>query len=109
MILAWNVRGLKNSGKVKEITSCLLGLNPNIAILIETRVKENEVAKTRSKLKLCGNYFDNYEKHANGRIWVYWNHNKIKVQVVKTTYQMVHCSVSDCNGKLLYWMTTIYA
>ena len=46
MIIAWNVRGLNKSGKIREISYRLLDLNLEIAILIETRVKK------RSRLKL---------------------------------------------------------
>lgn len=54
MIVAWNVKGLNKIGKVREISSHLSNLNPNIAILIETRVKSRKVDQIRNKLKLCG-------------------------------------------------------
>lgn len=68
MIITSNVRGLNKSGKIREIISHLLDLNRAIAILIETRVKSNKVEENRGKLKLRGNYLDNYNKHDNGRI-----------------------------------------
>ncbi|GAU38712.1 hypothetical protein TSUD_396400 [Trifolium subterraneum] len=46
-------------GKIREISSRLLDLNPDIAILIETRVKQNKAENIRNKLKLRGD-------------WLYW-------------------------------------
>ena len=68
MILAWNVRGLNKSGKIKEISSHLHDLKPDIIILIETRVKSGKAVPVRNKLNLKGTYVDNYEKHENGRL-----------------------------------------
>jgi exonuclease III len=56
MIIAWNVRGLNKVGKIREISSRLVNLNPDIAILIETRVKSNKAEKIRKRLKLRCNY-----------------------------------------------------
>ncbi|CAJ2651355.1 unnamed protein product [Trifolium pratense] len=96
-------------GKVREISSRLLDLNPDIAILIETRVKNNKAENIRKRLKLRGNYVDNYNKHENGRIWIFWNDNNVNIKLIHSTDQMVHCSVYDSKGDWLYWMTAIYA
>ena len=72
MIISWNLRGLNNVGKLKEISSHLLKLRPTIAILIETRVKNKNAKKIRDKLKLPHNYLDNYKWYDNGRLWIEW-------------------------------------
>ncbi|MCH95907.1 hypothetical protein A2U01_0016889, partial [Trifolium medium] len=43
-------------GKVREVSSRLLELNPDIAILIETRVKNNKAKNIRKRLKLRGDW-----------------------------------------------------
>lgn len=68
MIVSWNVRGLNKVGKLKEISSRLLQLQPHICILIETRVKENKASKIRESLNMRMIYLDNYNAHPNGRI-----------------------------------------
>ena len=85
MIASWNVKGLNKAGKLREISSRLLELQPEIAILIETRVKENKAAKVREKLRLNGNYLDNYTCHANGRLWIHWDLNRVDVKCVSRT------------------------
>jgi hypothetical protein len=109
MIIAWNVRGLNKVGKIREISSRLVNLNPDIAILIETRVKCNKAEKIRKRLKLRGNYLDNYNKHENGRIWIVWNDNNVNIKKISETDQMIHCGVYDSKGDWMFWMTAIYA
>ncbi|XP_058722236.1 uncharacterized protein LOC131594157 [Vicia villosa] len=108
MIIAWNLRGLNKMGKIKEISSRFVGLNPDIVVLIETRVKDNKAGAVRNKLNLRGEYVDNYQRHENGRIWVFWNDNKVGLTVVKVTQQMIHCSIHDTMGRWRYWLTAIY-
>ncbi|XP_058746350.1 uncharacterized protein LOC131619250 [Vicia villosa] len=109
MIVSWNLRGLNKVGKIKDISSRLVDLNPDIALLIETRVKENKAAAIRNKLHLKGNYVDNYQSHSNGRIWIYWNDNKVGVQMVKVTDQMIHCGIQVSTGRWKYWLIAVYA
>ncbi|CAK8532803.1 unnamed protein product [Lathyrus sativus] len=109
MIISWNVRGLNKSGKTREISSRLLDLNPAIIVLIETRVKRNKTQTIRDKLKLRGSYLDNYGKHENSRIWVYWDENKVDIEHVCITDQLIHYKICDNTGNVLNWLTAIYA
>ncbi|KAH1253521.1 hypothetical protein GmHk_04G010152 [Glycine max] len=68
--------GALNAGKLREISSHLLKLQPTIVVLIETRVKQEKAQKIRDKLCLKGRYLDNYNHHENGRLWIEWNDNK---------------------------------
>lgn len=62
------MRGINNSGKSHEVSSCLNGLKSELAILIETRVKPHNAMKVRNKLGKNWNVTDNYSKQNNGRI-----------------------------------------
>lgn len=109
MIISWNLRGLNNVGKLKEISSRLLKLRPTIAILIETRVKNKNAKKIRDKLKLPHNYLDNYKWHDNGRLWIEWDNSKIDVRHVKCSSQYVHVGVYNLQGEFKFWLTAVYA
>ncbi|XP_058776937.1 uncharacterized protein LOC131651282 [Vicia villosa] len=109
MIVSWNTRGLNNIGKLKEISSHLHELRPNISILIETRVKRNNAEKVRAKLNLPGSYANNYTSYANGRIWIHWNDSNIDLKIVKRSSQYIHCGVYSNDGTFRYWLTAIYA
>ncbi|XP_058768747.1 uncharacterized protein LOC131642529 [Vicia villosa] len=109
MITSWNVRGLNKAGKFREISSRLHNLNPAIMILIETRVKEKNADMIRNKMKLKGSYLDNYDKHANGRIWICWDDNRRHIELIDSTDQFIHCKIRDDKGDFKYWMNVVYA
>ncbi|XP_058784644.1 uncharacterized protein LOC131659472 [Vicia villosa] len=109
MLAAWNIKGLNKADKLREISSHLLKLQPDIIVLIETRVKESKASMIRNKLGFKGNYIDNYCHHGNGRLWVEWNPNKVSVRHVSSSSQFIHCSVYAIDGSFNYWMTAIYA
>lgn len=108
MIISWNLRGLNKASKIREVSSRLFLLKPHIVVMLETRVKNNKAGNVRDKLKLKGKYLDNYVKHNNGRIWVYWDDNIVDIQEVKCTAQLIHCKVYDATGYFMQWLTAIY-
>lgn len=96
-------------GKLKEISSRLLQLDPMIIVLIETRVKKSKATNIRKKLRFKGMYLDNYVDHDNGRIWLCWDNNRIDLKFVHSSSQLVHCGVYSLDGIFRYWLTLIYA
>ena len=109
MMVAWNVRGLNKSGKIKEVSSRLHDLHPAIVILIETRVKSNKAPVIRGKLGFRGEYIDNYAAHINGRLWIYWDNSKLNIRCLLKTSQAIHCGVYDVVGNFKFWLTAVYA
>ncbi|KAL5132045.1 putative ribonuclease H protein [Glycine soja] len=109
MLVSWNIRGLNKAGKLREISSHLLNLQPSIVVLIETRVKEANAHKIRGKLGLKGKYLDNYSQYGNGTLWIFWDDSKLELRYVRSSCQLIHCSVHDVAGKFKFWLTTIYA
>lgn len=67
MILTWNVRGMNEVSRNTKIGSYLRSLHCACVGLLETRVKEGKVARTKSKLERWFTV-DNYTHHANGRV-----------------------------------------
>lgn len=59
-------------------------------------------------MKLNVNYLNNYDKHENGHIWFCWDDNRVEIEHVSSTNQMIHCKVMETNGKFMYWMTARY-
>ncbi|XP_058767570.1 uncharacterized protein LOC131641282 [Vicia villosa] len=109
MIVSCNVRGLNKGIRNREISSRLSKLSPEIAILVETRVKQDKAMNIRKKLGGQWNYLDNYNKHANGRVWIMWDKNKVDIKSIYSSEQMIHCGVYDKNDNFQHWLTAIYA
>lgn len=108
MITSWNIRGLNNVVKLKEIRARIYELKPTIMILIETRVKSNKANSIREKLHLTDNYIENYSNHANGRIWIGWDEDKVIIQGIRSSSQYIYCRVSDVNGTFKFWLIVVY-
>ncbi|KAI5424682.1 hypothetical protein KIW84_030754 [Lathyrus oleraceus] len=47
-------------------------------------------------------------KHDNGRIYVLWKDNNIRIKMIKSTGQMIYCGIFELSGDLRYLMATIY-
>ncbi|XP_058784538.1 uncharacterized protein LOC131659349 [Vicia villosa] len=99
---------IKDKGKIKEISSRLKSIKPNILILIETRVKATKASKIRDRLNLYDNYLDNYQNHENGRIWISWNDRNIYIKYVHSSDQYIYYGVFDLMGDFKFWLTAIY-
>ena len=109
MIVSWNVRGCNKIAKIKEINSRLRALKPYIAILVETRIKQDKAKKLRARLEGRWNYINNYASHLNGRIWILWDPTKINIQVMNEGTQYIHCRLSRLDGSFITWITAVYA
>lgn len=79
-----------------------------LVILIETWVKANKVGSVRNKFRSGWSYLDNYRNHPNGRLWIMFDDNKIKVKFVCSTPRMIHIEVFGVDGKFMYLCTRIY-
>ena len=76
IILSWNVRGLNESFKHKQLNEEVNKHKPNIFALAETKVKEHNSYIT---LKLFPSYSSvaNYASHYNGGICLFWRQGLI--------------------------------
>lgn len=59
-------------------------------MIIETRVKQSKAMNIRDKLKLKGKYEDNYNKHSNGRIWIFCDDSRVEFRFVSSTQMLIH-------------------
>ena len=90
--LIWNVRGLNDPLKQKEVVGRVRELKINLVCLIETRVKENKMNAIISRHFQGWQMVHNYSEVAhNGRIWLLWN--GIQVDLVVSMDQSISCSV----------------
>lgn len=53
-------------------------------------------------------YIDNYKDHTNGRVWIMWNPQIWDVKVDSSTYQVIHSSFYDKEGKFSHYLSAIY-
>lgn len=109
MIVSWNVTWLNNLGKCREVSSCLNNMKPDLAILIEIRVKQHKAEAIWKKIGGNQCFKDNYSKHPNGRIQIMWYPFKIKISFKFCTSQLLHMGIHNLSDNLQSWCNVIYA
>ena len=67
-LLIWNVRGLNNLLKQKEVVRRIRNLNISLVCLLETRVKHNNMQEIINKMFSRWKFLHNYNYASNGRI-----------------------------------------
>ena len=101
-ILVWNVRGLNDPLKQKGVVSRIRELKVNLACLIETRVKEQNMENIIRRHFVGWKVLSNYSNEAsNGRIWFLWN-SLFHVELVDYMDQCITCIVSQGTTKFLF-------
>ncbi|XP_010529057.1 PREDICTED: uncharacterized protein LOC104806035 [Tarenaya hassleriana] len=92
-IFCWNVRGLNDSAKQRNVKNWIDEQKPIIGCLIETRVRSEAVAVSISQRLFPGWAFThNYHSADLGRIWVTWDPS-ISVVVYSASEQCITCGV----------------
>ena len=105
-VLIWNVRGLNDPIKQKEIVSRIRNNNINLVCLLETRIKESKMKAVISRHFQGWQMLHNYSEGApNGRIWILWN--EAQVDLVDVMDQCITCSVTI--GFQRFNLSVVYA
>ncbi|XVF68896.1 hypothetical protein PTKIN_Ptkin11bG0037800 [Pterospermum kingtungense] len=105
-LIFWNVRGLNDPLKHKEVSRRINNLNVVIVCLLETHIKEHNSQAVIDKFYCEWNWLHNYSKAYNGRIWLIWR-NYIKVYSIAIIDQCVCCKVSFHDTD--FYMSIVYA
>ena len=68
--IVWNVRGLNDPLKQKDIVGRIRSLKVQMVCLLETRVKENKSQSIIDRHFKGWKWIHNYREAYNGRIWI---------------------------------------
>ncbi|XP_074265650.1 uncharacterized protein LOC141588093 [Silene latifolia] len=103
MIFAsWNIRGLNDPLKQKEIFDFLLLNKVDCSAILETRVKGSNAGSIAKKFTSYS-LVDNYNAHYNVRIWVMWNPRVVSLTVLSSKAQFIHCAVTHVASQKDLW------
>lgn len=105
----WNVRGCNKPYKQKEIRIYLQRNKVDVAVLVETRVKQENSKKIVGKICRGWEFVNNYSTAVNGRIWVCWNPKMVQVTLLRQHEQAIVCQVLDIHSGRVQQVMAIYA
>ncbi|XP_074313799.1 uncharacterized protein LOC141648993 [Silene latifolia] len=103
----WNVRGINNVNKQKEVRYFLHNNNIGVFGLLETRVRVNSINKVHQGIGANWSLVHNTSVHDWGRIWLIWDSGNYTVDIINIEAQVIHAKISCINGQS-WWMSVIY-
>lgn len=102
ILLSWNIRGLNNPNKIKEIKQYLESNHVCLVGLMETRVKENNEKNIQKKFDSNWAWASNYEHHRKGRLWVGWRKDQCMIDIIRKHTQFIAIRVhSQVHGTFI--------
>lgn len=105
----WNVRGINFSAKHGPIREMVSKNHFSIVVLLETKVKKENVNFIMSSCGLRMQYYDNYDFSVNWRIWLLWRDDDVSVKLLYSSDQIIHVEVQFKNGGPHFLFTAVYA
>lgn len=104
----WNIRGCNDPQKISVVKQLLKSHSVNIIGILETKVKSHNALKIQRKFGQHWKWVANYDCSPKGRIWVGWNDDYLKMQVLQSHEQFIHCQVGTRDNKHLVHVFVIY-
>lgn len=103
----WNIRGLNDPNKQVEVKKFIASNKVDIMAVLETKVKRINNDKIRRRICSSGSWADNSSYAFHGRIWLWWNDQRLNLVVLKAHGQFLHCEIVIDNVSLC--CTFVYA
>ncbi|GAV93114.1 Exo_endo_phos domain-containing protein, partial [Cephalotus follicularis] len=89
-IACWNIRGLNDSTKQREVKSLILKYNVALLGILETRVRAANKEKVARSFGRGWRVATNHSQSLLGRIWILWNPSIVKFTVEHISHQAIH-------------------
>lgn len=108
-ILMWNVRGVNNQRKHRDIKELMNLKKPGLVSLLETKVKNKDMVKLYTSLFTNWCFTSNNAWMDKGRIVLAWDPNIFTLNIKRCTSQLIHCIAYRCQNKVMFQLTLVYA
>ena len=108
IIGCWNVRGLNDPIKHSELRQLIHQERMVFFGLVETRVRDRNKDNVSQLLLRNWSFLYNYDFSCRGRIWVCWNADLVKVDVLGMSDQAIHVSVMILAANICFNTSIIY-
>ena len=106
---SWNIRGLNDTLKQKEVRSFVDSHDLDFICILETRVRAANKDRVFSSMLPGWKLFHNYDHGQLGRIWICGNPEKVRINVIHSLDQAVLCHISGLNDNYDFWCSIVYA
>lgn len=104
----WNIQGLNDPIKQKEVKSFVSSNKLNLVDLLEHKIRAVWADKITQFICPDWCFVNNYSQVALGRIFVGWDPGVISLTVLGESDQYIHCEVQPKDGSALFLVTMVY-
>jgi exonuclease III len=108
IIGCWNVRGLNDPIKHSALRRLIHQERIAHFGLVEIRVRDKNKDNVSQLLLRKWSFLYNYDFSCHGHIWVCWNANTVKVDVLGMSDQAIHVSVTILATNICFNTSIIY-
>ena len=108
-LAAWNIRGLNDPLKKKEIRSFVRVHSIRVVCILETRVKSSNMDRICASILPGWGLIHNYDHALLGRIWVCWNTSVVSIDAIHCTDQAILCYITILKDNSSFNCSVIYA
>ncbi|GAV77378.1 Exo_endo_phos domain-containing protein [Cephalotus follicularis] len=102
----WNIRGLNDTSKQKEVRNFVKKNGIAFVGLLETRVLLLNKEKVAQGLVKGWKCVSNHKDSLLGRIWVLWNPGLVNFRVTAISHQAIHGELSW--AEYSFWVSVVY-
>ena len=109
LVGCWNIRGLNRPLKQNGVNNLMLCQKLDILGILESKLSSGKLAlvlKNKFKGRLC---FDNFHLHSGGRILILWDSNKVHVDLIDISAQVIHCKATCKISFISFHISFVYA
>ena len=106
---SWNIRGLNDPLKQREVRSFVKFHALDFICLLETRVRTPNRDRIFSSLFSGWRLFHNYEHAQLGRIWICGNPEKVSIDIIHSLDQAMLCHITVLESNISFWFSAVYA
>lgn len=104
----WNMRGLNDPIKQKEVRFFVNKNKLSLLGLVEHKIKESNSSRILKSMLPFWDFAHNYTHSPNGRIIVTWDPSIVHVSVLGSSSQAIHCNVQSLSGDVQFLATVVY-
>lgn len=107
-IICWNVRGLNNPNKQRDVALFYRENKGGLCVLVETKIKKECETEKLSSMFIGWKTFVNHDSHHYARICFLWDDSLFLVDIMNETDQVVHSRVTIKRTGQVFHFSAVY-
>ncbi|PSS19299.1 Endonuclease [Actinidia chinensis var. chinensis] len=109
IVSCWNIRGFNKHLKQDGVLSHIRKNKVDIMGILETKLNhQSNRDMVKHKFRNWG-IWDNFHQHPNGRIMIIWKADKVDLQMLNCSEQVIHCLATCKVTNTRFCISFVYA